>query len=135
LRALQARHGYLIEVIQGFHIFERTNLPAYRQGNDPTKDDVSPVWMIEEKQTDLNVALHAYRDAVRGSCEQLIIYSNESDMEPALRMITEDVPGVKIGSVMPLRAKGDVQARGASNKRLTKHADWVRHYIRDDELA
>ena len=24
---------------------------------------------------------------------------------------------------------------GAPNKRLTQRADWVRHYLRDDELA
>ena len=135
LRALLARYDGLVEVIQGFHIFEPTSLPTYRQGSDPTKDDVSPVWMIEEKQTDVNVALHAYRDAVRGNCDQLVICSNDSDMEPALRMIKEDVPNAKIGLVMPLRAKDDAQARGAPNKRLTQHANWVRHYIRDEELA
>ncbi|MEI8366724.1 MAG: NYN domain-containing protein, partial [Parachlamydiaceae bacterium] len=72
LRALQARYASLVEVVQGFHIFEPTRLPTYRQGKDPTKDDVSPVWMIEEKQTDVNVALHAYRDAIQGNCEQLV---------------------------------------------------------------
>lgn len=135
LRALLARYDGLIEVIHGFHIFEPTSLPTFRLGSEANKDDVSRVWMIEEKQTDVNVALHAYRDAVLGHCEQLVICSNDSDMEPALRLISEDVPKAKIGLVMPLRPKVDVQVRGAPNKRLTKNADWVRHYIRDDELA
>jgi hypothetical protein len=55
-------------------------------------------------------------------------------MEPALRLISEDVPSAKIGPTVPLRPKKDERARGAPNKQLTKPADWVRHYIRDDEL-
>ena len=135
LRALRARYDGLIEVVQGFHIFEPTHLPAYRPDSAPSKDNVLPVWMIEEKQTDVNIALHAYRDAVRGHCDQLVICSNDSDMEPALRMIKDDAPHVRIGLVLPLRPKDDARARGAPNKRLTQRADWVRHYLRDDELA
>ena len=60
--------------------------------------------------------------------------SNDSDMEPALRMIREDVPAVKVGVILPLRG-GDAEGKPApANKRLLPHAHWVRHYIRDDEL-
>ncbi len=90
--------------------------------------------MIEEKQTDVNIALHAYRDAVRGACEQLVICSNDSDLEPALKMIREDVPTARLGLVMPLRDK-DTEAGKVPNKRLTALAHWVRRHIRDDELA
>ena len=89
--------------------------------------------MIEEKQTDVNLALHAYRDAVRGTCDQLVFCSNDSDMEPTLQMIRNDVPDAKIGLVTPLRCKEYGEAVFA-NKRLTTLAHWVRHHIRDDEL-
>lgn len=131
LRALQAREPGLVQVINGFHIFEPTSLPSYQPGADPSKGSVSPVWMIEEKQTDVNIALHAYRDAVRGETDQLVICSNDSDMEPAMRMVREDVPVVTVGLVMPLREAGKIP----TNKRLTSLAHWVRHHIRDDELA
>jgi len=58
----------------------------FEPGIPPSKRDAS-VWMIEEKQTDVNIALHAYRDAVRGNCDQLVICSNDSDLEPALRLV------------------------------------------------
>ncbi|OLE94871.1 MAG: NYN domain-containing protein, partial [Delftia sp. 13_1_40CM_3_66_6] len=103
LRALQARDPGLIQIVNGFHVFEPTSLPSYQAGANPSKNNVSRVWMIEEKQTDVNLALHAYRDAVRGECDQLVICSNDSDVEPALRMLREDVPAARLGLVMPLR--------------------------------
>jgi uncharacterized LabA/DUF88 family protein len=133
LRALMAKYPDLIQIIQGFHIFQPTALPTFVPNVRPSKAQVSRIWMIEEKQTDVNIALHAYRDAARGHCDQVIICSNDSDIEPALRMIREDVPNVKIGLVMPLResAKDDGKV---PNKRLTPLAHWVRRYIKDDEL-
>ena len=96
-----------IEVINGFHIFEHTALPAYVEGQAPDKNDLAPVWMIEEKQT---------------------------DVEPVLKLLASDAPDVRVGLVLPLREPGTGQQR-FSNKRLTGTANWVRHYIRDDELA
>jgi hypothetical protein len=90
--------------------------------------------MIEEKQTDVNIALHAYRDAVQGVCNQVVICSNDSDLEPALRMIRMDAPHTKIGLIMPLRATAKADGK-VPNKRLTPLAHWVRHYIMDEELA
>lgn len=133
-RALLARDPCLMQIINGFHIFQPTCLPSYQAGVEPSKSSVSHVWMIEEKQTDVNIALHIYRDAVRGACDQLVICSNDSDMEPALRMVREDVPTATIGLVMPLREKSMASGK-VPNKRLTALAHWVRHHIRDDELA
>jgi uncharacterized LabA/DUF88 family protein len=133
-RALQAREPALLQIITGFHVFEPTRLPAHREGIAPNKDCVSPVWMVEEKQTDVNISLHAYRDAVRGNADQLVICSNDSDLEPALRMVREDAPAVRIGLVLPLR-ENSVATGKAPNKRLTALAHWVRRYIRDEELA
>ena len=89
--------------------------------------------MIEEKQTDVNIALQAYRDVARGVCDQVVICSNDSDLEPALRLRREDAPGATIGLVMPLRAQAHGDGKVA-NKRLTPLAHWMRHHILDDEL-
>lgn len=134
LRALQAREPGLVQIIQGFHIFEPTFLPSHQAGVDPSKSSVSPVWMIEEKQTDVNIALHVYRDAMRGDTDQLVICSNDSDLQPAMQMVREDAPAVAVGLVMPLREKSSGDGK-VPNKRLTSLAHWVRHHIRDEELA
>lgn len=133
-RALESREPGLVQIIKGFHIFEPTSLPAHREGAAPSKSSVAPVWMIEEKQTDVNIALHAYRDAVRGEVDQVVICSNDSDLEPALRMIRADVPNIKIGLVLPLREHSAAEGK-VPNKRLTPFAHWMRRYIRDEELA
>jgi hypothetical protein len=90
--------------------------------------------MIEEKQTDVNLALHVYRDAVRGLCQQQVICTNDSDLEPALQMVREDVPSMRIGLIVPLRKRNSTD-EAVSNKRLTSKANWVRQHILDTELA
>jgi NYN domain len=134
IRALTAKYPDLIEVINGFHIFQPTALPSYKPNEQPSKSAMVQVWMIEEKQTDVNIALHAYRDVVKGTCDQVVICSNDSDLEPALRMIRQDYPAVTVGLVMPLRptAKDDGKV---PNKRLTPLAHWVRRYVQDEELG
>lgn len=133
LRALQAKYEW-IEVIQGFHIFEPTRLPTFVHGVAANKTNLSAVWMIEEKQTDENLALQVYRDAIKGHCDQVVICSNDSDVEPVLKLLAQDVPEITVGLVLPLREPGS-DARRYSNKRLIGKAHWVRHYIRDEELA
>ena len=133
-RALTAKHGDLIQIVNGFHVFEPSSLPLHEEGVSASKGRVARVWRIEEKQTDVNLALHAYRDAVRGACQQVVVCCNDSDLEPALRMIREDAPEVLLGLVMPLPENAKTIGRHP-NKRLTELAHWVRHAIRDDELA
>ncbi len=129
-----AKYPDVIEIIKGFHIFQPTALPVYEEGATPTKTKVAQVWMIEEKQTDVNIALQAYRDVARGVCDQVVICSNDSDLEPALRLIRQDVPTATIGLIMPLRAQAHGDGK-SPNKRLTPLAHWVRHHILDDELT
>lgn len=133
-RALQAKYPDCLNIIKGFHIFEPSYLPIYKEGQPANKTKRVRVWGIEEKQTDVNMALHAYRDAVQGRCNQVIICSNDSDLEPAIKLIREDAPSIRIGLVLPLKRNSIEEAR-ISNKRLTHLADWVRHYILDEELA
>jgi len=133
LRALRSKYSFL-EVINGFHIFEPTQLPTFVKGVPASKDHLAPVWMIEEKQTDENLSLQVYRDAIKGHCNQVVICTNDSDLEPVLKLLALDAPEVTVGLVLPLRELGS-NAQRFSNKRLIDKAHWVRHYILDDELA
>jgi len=127
-RALLAKHQGLVEIVSGFHIFSATSMPTFIEGQNASKDHLSKVWMIEEKQTDVNLALQIYRDAALDLCDQQVICSNDSDMEPAINLVQQDFPKIKIGLIVPLRPK--VKSSDAvPNKRLTKNANWVRHHI------
>jgi uncharacterized LabA/DUF88 family protein len=137
LRALQALHPERLTVIQGFHTLQAVHRPSYVEGQAASKSARSAVWEIEEKQTDVNLALHLYSDVIQGRCQQAVICSNDSDLEPALAFIWKDAPQVSIGLVLPLTepAKQAGLEQRFSNKRLTPLSHWVRHYLRDDELA
>ena len=56
-RALVARHAGLMQVVQGFHTFEVATLPAHTPGTPANKSTRSAVWMIEEKQADVEPAI------------------------------------------------------------------------------
>ncbi len=133
-RALLAMHSGLLQIVPGFHIFGSTHMPTHVDGQNADKAMLSKVWRIEEKQTDVNLALQVYRDAVTGACDQQVICTNDSDMEPALTLVKQDCPAMKIGLVIPLREKSEEQD-AVPNKRLTTKVDWVRKHILDSELA
>lgn len=127
-RALKTHCGDRLEIIQGFHLPAiTTGYPV--QGTDHDRLNVS---VMEEKQTDVNIGLHMYRDSVRDNCDAIVLCSNDSDLEPAMRMIRTDFPDMTLGLVLP-RGSSNPRARRAG--RLERHAHWVRHQINSSELA
>lgn len=74
----------------------------------------------------------AYRDALKSEAEQIVFVSNDTDLEPALKALREDMGDtIIIGIVIPIRAN----SRRPPNQKLSKYADWTRSYITDEELA
>jgi len=133
LRALVTLYPDTIEIIKGYHSLERGRLLRYKQ--PPDKTDRVDVWRLEEKQTDVNIALHAYRDVIRGECDQIVIVSNDTDLEPALQMIRQDVgSAINIGIVIPIPKPTPGKKHRPSNAALSKYADWTRQYILDSEV-
>ncbi len=68
-RALQKVYPNQIEIIKGYYTLEKGSLPVYKKTVD--KNNRVDVWRLEEKQTDVNIALSIYRDVVKCSCEQV----------------------------------------------------------------
>ncbi len=85
-RALENLYPNTIEIIKGFYSLEKANLLRYRK--PPNKTERVDVWKLEEKQTDVNIALHAYRDAIKAKATQLIFVSNDTDLAPSLKCHT-----------------------------------------------
>lgn len=129
-RALKAIYGDLVDIIPGFH--ETLKQPMMRHREPPSREDRVDVWNIEEKQTDVNLALHLYRDAARQAADCCVVCSNDSDVEPAMALVRQDFPTLQLGLVVPLLAQ--VDSSRFPNKRLTQQAHWVRHTIRGEEL-
>ncbi len=129
-RALEYSYPNIIKIIKGYYSLEKANLLAYQK--PPNKDNRQAVWKLEEKQTDVNIALTAYRDAIQSTAEQVVFVSNDTDLEPALIALREDLANnIQIGIIIPVRK----HSKRPTNERLSKHADWTRSYILDEELT
>lgn len=104
---------------------------------DPKDSSKVEVWKLEEKQSDVNVAVEAVYDALTvPDLEQIVFVTNDTDIVPALRKIREyNNLGLKkpivIGLVTP--AKEGTSYR-KTNKSLSDLADWTISFIQNDEL-
>lgn len=131
LKALRTLYPNVIEIIEGYFVLEEAGLPRYQK--PLIKTDRVQVWKLEEKKTDVHLAIQMYRDACKGT-EQQVLVSNDSDLVPALEAIKTDYPSITLGIVIP-RLKRIGGAIRPSNVELERLADWTRHYILEEELA
>jgi len=127
-RALIARG---VQIIQGRFTLSPEPAPRYTLGKPPNRDDCVNVWLLGEKQTDVQLALHVYRDAVFRSCDQVLLCTNDSDLAPALEFIRGDCPEVRVGVVLP--RPPELNAR--KSRTLQDLAHWTRDHILDAELS
>jgi len=130
--ALEKLYPNDIEIIKGYYSLTQSKVKVV-DTNTPEKwarecEEIL-VWKVEEKQTDVNLALHAYHDAINGIVDQIVIVTNDTDIAPALKMIREFTP-VTIGVVIP--TSNHIRK---PNVALSELAHWVRNHITDLELA
>lgn len=137
LRALKAKYDVRFEAIYGNHSFDRhgTLLPTFVPNHPYDKTNRVRVWKLEEKKTDVNLAISMYRDACRGLYDRIILVSNDSDAAPALEAIRQDFSEIMIGVVTPAHppALGAMAQRRVSGS-LANQAHWTIAYIDDNQL-
>lgn len=130
--ALAKLYADEIEVIKGYYSMTKAMARIVDQAEPdkwPRDCEATQVWKLEEKQSDVSLALHAYHDAAMGNVDQVVIVTNDTDIAPALQMI-RDYTDVQIGLVIPTRDHVRIP-----NTELARLAHWVRHHITDAELA
>lgn len=133
-RALEMLYPQTIEIVQGYYSLEKANLLEYVK--PPDKSRRVSVWRLEEKETDVNIALEAYRDALKTDVSQQVFVSNDTDVAPVVKALKEDFPRkIKLGVVFPIRDPRSSNGHRPGNKSLSAFADWTRRYITDAELA
>jgi 6-hydroxy-3-succinoylpyridine 3-monooxygenase len=129
--ALRGHLGNQIEIITGYYEARPARAHLYVDTKPAGQSPVVDIWKLEEKQSDVALALHAFCDAVLNGIDQVIIMSNDSDLAPALRMIRQHTSAV-LGLIAPVR-EGDGRSR--VNRELNKHAHWARSHILTSEFA
>lgn len=95
LKALEA-HIPELRVIYGH--FSRQK--AWRQPVDGGPNDRVQVWRLEEKGSDVNLAVHLLHDAWQQQHDAAVVVSNDSDLAEAIRLVreTHDIP---VGIIPP----------------------------------
>lgn len=130
--ALKRHLGDRIEIIKGYYSMTESKAKAIDPSNksvDPKDCNETLVWKLEEKQTDVNLALHLYHDAFAGEVDHVIVVTNDTDIAPALKMIRDNTD-VSIGLVVPTRDNARMP-----NTVLKDQAHWTRRSLTDMELA
>ena len=121
-----------IELIEGYYSLIESKakiVDAQAPNKWPRDCQEVLIWKVEEKQSDVNLALQAYHDAITGQVDHVVIVTNDTDIAPALALIRAHTR-VTIGLVIP--AKQHVRI---PNAELVNLAHWVRSHITEDELA
>ncbi len=133
-RALEKLYPDTVKIIKGYYSLDKASLPIYQK--PPDKDKKVEVWRLEEKQTDVNIALEAYRDAARGEVKQQVFVSNDTDLAPALASIREDFGSqINLGVIIPIRKIKGKRSHRPCNQQLSQYANWTRHHITESELT
>lgn len=136
--ALEAHCNGRLTFIRGRYAIYKANqriVPADDPDRWPRDCEKIQVWKMEEKQSDVNLALQVYDDAVRGEVDQIILVTNDTDLAPALQMLELRCPDVVRGLVIPTRRRGTGgEIEREANEHLARHAHWVRTHIPEDEL-
>jgi uncharacterized LabA/DUF88 family protein len=136
-RALLAKHPERFEIVYGKHSYDRsgTLLPSFVEGQAYDRTVRLRVWKLEEKKTDVNLALRIYRDACKGLYDRIIRMSNDSDAEPVLQALRQDFPHIMIGVVIPIPppTPGEPTHRRISGS-LSNQADWMMPHLTDEQL-
>lgn len=77
---------------------------------------------LEEKHTDVNVAITMLDDAYRNRCDRLVLFSGDSDLVPAVKLVRNRFPEKKVIVYAPT---GAVDSHGARVK--DRRADELKH--------
>jgi len=129
--ALRGHLGKELQIITGYHDARPARAHVWVESKAAAGCPVVDIWKLEEKQSDVALALHAFCDAVLDEIDQVIVMTNDSDFAPAMQMIRQHT-SVVLGLIAPIR-QGDGRSR--VNRELNKHAHWTRTHILDEEFA
>ena len=130
--ALRKLYSDRIELIEGYYSLNQMKVKIVdaEDPERPPKDcHEMQAWKLEEKQSDVNLALHAYHDAMTRAVDQVVIVTNDTDIAPALKMIRMHTY-VTIGLVVPTTVH-----QRKPNADLSNLAHWTRTHITMTELA
>ena len=126
-QALKKLYPKKIKIIQGKMIKKSTDLRLANPIQEAPDLKKVRVIKLTEKKTDVNIAADMVANACLNDVDQIVLCSNDSDMEGALKNIKLYCPNVRVGLVAP------ISGRHISND-LKQYAHWVK-VLSENSLA
>ena len=99
--ALRGQLGRKLEIIPGYYDARPSRAHTWVKRKRAAECPVVHIWKLEEKQSDVALALHAFCDAILGDIDQIIVVTNDSDFVPAMQMIRRHT-SVVLGLIAPI---------------------------------
>lgn len=129
--ALNKHQPGRLEIIKGYYSLTTKTAKVVNEANPKTlpRDCANTtIWKLEEKQSDVNLAIHAITDVLLGGVEHVVIVTNDTDIAPAVTMLKQHTQAA-VGVVIPT-----TDHERMPNTELVAQADWVRSHITLAEL-
>lgn len=130
--ALRKLYDGRIELVEGYYAVNKMKVKvvdADEPNRPPRECQEVQAWKVEEKQSDVDLALQVYHDAFTGQIDHAVIVTHGTDIAPALAMIRAHTQ-VLMGVVVPT-----TDHTRPPNTDLVKLAHWTRRHINASELA
>jgi 6-hydroxy-3-succinoylpyridine 3-monooxygenase len=129
--ALRKKYNGKINIIEGYYSMMESKAKIVDVENPekwPKYCQEITVWKMEEKQSDVNLALQAYHDAITDAVDHVVIVTNDTDIAPAMKLIREHTD-VIIGLIVPTK---NHERQPNADLRTLSH--WTRTHITEAEL-
>ena len=127
--ALRNHIGEGIQVVEGYYDSNTARAHRFEKGKAARECDKVEIWKLEEKQSDVALAVHMVADALQNQIDHVVVVTNDTDIVPALQLIRAHTT-VTVGLIVPAR-----EAERRVNADLQNLAHWTRSHILDEELA
>ena len=96
------RHRVYIEALETFGVQFIEGHFKKKEHTCNIKDRVNlTLYKHEEKETDVNIAIHMVRDSLLKKFDKLILITNDTDINPAIEMAKKENPAIEIKLLTP----------------------------------
>lgn len=129
LKNAPRRHQLFISAVMDAGV--RVILGKFYEKDDYCRSCKNKFIRHEEKQSDVNLAIHLLKEAVNDTYDQAWIVSADTDLIPAIKAVKTMYPTKRIGVLFPLKRSSYELQQSADFFRFSKVGDYSQSQLSD----